>query len=193
MLAATQPKPGLIPSPVLAILIFIGTEIMFFAGIISMHMVIRAGETIWPPFGQPRLPVEATAFNTFMLLLSGIMVYKAGKDYASPFLKIRAHKFLTVGMGLGTFFVLFQGYEWIQLIGFGLTVKSSLFGAIFYVLIGAHALHVVAGLVTLVYVWVQSHPDKKPGITPDGFLAGRIFWYFVVGIWPLLYYLVYLM
>ena len=192
MLAATQPKPGIIPNQVLGILLFVATEIMFFAGLISMFLLIRAGETIWPPFGQPRLPIEATAFNSVVLLLSGIVLFKAGRDYSSPFLRKRVHRLVTVSMGLGAFFVLFQGYEWVQLIGYGLTMTSSLFGGIFYIVIGMHALHVTGGLIALVYVWAKIHPDNKPGLDPNSFAAGRIFWYFVVGIWPVLYVLVYL-
>ena len=192
MLATTQPKTGLIPNQVLGMLLFVGTEIMFFSGLISMHLLIRTGETIWPPFGQPRLPVEATAFNSVVLLLSGLILYKAGRVYASPFLRKRVHRMVTLSMALGTFFVLFQGYEWVQLLGFGLTIKSSLFGAIFYVLIGMHALHVTGGLAVLVYAWAKIHPDNKQGMDPDAFSAVRIFWYFVVGIWPILYVLVYL-
>ena len=182
----------MIPNQILGMTLFIVTEVMFFAGLISMYLLIRSGETIWPPFGQPRLPIEATAFNSLVLLLSGIVLYKSGRDYASPFLRQRVHRMVTVSLALGTFFVLFQGYEWVRLIGFGLTLHSSLFGAIFYTVIGMHALHVVGGLCVLVFLWTKVHPDQKEGLDPNSFAAGRLFWYFVVGIWPVLYVLVYL-
>ena len=63
-----------ISSGVLGMLIFMVTEAMFFAGLISAYMVIRAGIEEWPPWGQPRLPVVATAFNTVMLLASGFVM-----------------------------------------------------------------------------------------------------------------------
>ena len=40
-------------------LVFIFTEAMFFAGLISAHTIVKsqvAGQ-LWPPYGQPRLPV----------------------------------------------------------------------------------------------------------------------------------------
>ena len=193
MVAVSQAKSGMIPNAILGMIFFIGTEVMLFAGLISSYMVIRAGEAVWPPFGQPRLPIEATAFNTAVLLLSGLLLFKAGRDYASPFTKIKAHRLLTISMGLGVFFVLFQGFEWVRMIGFGLTMNSSLFGSIFYLIIGMHATHAIGGLCALVYVWAQTHPEKKVGLSPDAFAAGRLFWYFVVGIWPILYVIVYLL
>ena len=42
--------------------------------------VIRAGLAEWPPWGQPRLPIEATAFNTFLLILSAFAVFKSRKE-----------------------------------------------------------------------------------------------------------------
>ena len=34
---------------------------------------------------------------------------------------------------LGAFFVLFQGYEWVKLIGWGMTLQSGIFGATFFI------------------------------------------------------------
>ena len=39
----------------------------------------------------------------------------------------------------GAIFLVIQGYEWIELIHFGLTVSSSVYGGLFYTLIGFHA------------------------------------------------------
>ena len=63
-----------ISSGVLGLLIFMVTEAMFFAGLISAYVVIKAGIEEWPPWGQPRLPVVATAFNTVVLLASGFIM-----------------------------------------------------------------------------------------------------------------------
>ena len=57
-------------------IIFVVAEIMFFAALMSAHTIARATVLggVWPPAGQPRLPVERTAFNTAILLLSGALV-----------------------------------------------------------------------------------------------------------------------
>jgi heme/copper-type cytochrome/quinol oxidase subunit 3 len=185
-------KKAIVPSPVLAIVIFIGTEIMFFAGLISAYLVVRAGVAIWPPIGQPRLPVEATAFNSAVLLASGYTAYRAGRAFASPFRRGTAHKLIWTTIGLGAFFVLFQGYEWVRLIGFGLSLSGSLYGALFYIIIGAHALHVVAALCFMALIGARASARGGEGLDPDVFAAARMFWTFVVAVWPVLYALVYL-
>ena len=64
-----QPKRAKPPvsSGVIGMLIFMVTEAMFFAALISAYLVIRSGIEEWPPWGQPRLPIETTAFNTLVL------------------------------------------------------------------------------------------------------------------------------
>lgn len=185
-------RNSLIPNPILGMAMFVATEIMFFVGLISSFLVIRAGASFWPPIGQPRLPVEATAFNTLVLLASAVMIYLAGKSFKIPFQANKAHRQLTIAMALGLFFVLFQGYEWVQMIGFGLTANSSLYGAIFYAIIGAHGFHVLTALIVLAYARTKIHPDRRKEMDPHLFTAIRLLWYFVVGIWPILYVLVYL-
>ncbi len=191
-MVAVSAKKAVLPNAILGMLIFIGTEVMFFAALISAFIALRTGETFWPPAGQPRLPIEATAFNTLVLLGSGVVMYRAGKAFAMPFLAGRAPKLLMASILLGAFFVLFQGYEWVRLIGFDLTVSSSLYGSLFYVIIGAHALHVTAALCFLISIHRKLSSAERLETEAEIFAAARIFWYFVVGIWPVLYGLVYL-
>ena len=55
-------------------------------------------------------------------------------------------KWLGISILLGAFFLVFQGYEWIQLLKFGFTLSSSVYGGLFYLLIGAHGFHVMGAL-----------------------------------------------
>ena len=75
------------------------------------------------------------------------------------------------------------------LIGEGLTASSSLHGGFFYLIIGTHALHAIGALTALAFCYVKLLQNK---LTPAGFWAMRLFWYFVVGVWPILYWRVYL-
>ena len=51
-----RPKQARTPvsSGVIGMLLFMVTEAMFFAALISAFLVIRAGLEEWPPWGQPR-------------------------------------------------------------------------------------------------------------------------------------------
>ena len=184
----TDPRPPpVMPSAVLAMLIFVSTEVMLFAGLISAFLILRAtAAAAWPPPGQPRLPLEETAINTVALLASGFMLWRARRAFAdAPTAAVRP---LTIAMALGAFFVLFQGYEWVMMIGQGLTITSSNHGSFFYLIVGLHALHAVAGLVTLSWTWWRLRGGFLAGST---FAAVQVFWFFVVGLWPVLYLLVY--
>lgn len=189
-LRAGEAKPS-IPSGVMAVMFFIAAEVMLFAAFISAYMILRAGVPVWPPWGQPRLPVATTGFNSLVLLSSAFFLHRSKKVFNFSDDLASAKKFYQFAMATGTFFVLFQGYEWVQLLAFGLTPTSSTYGGIFYLLIGAHAIHVVAGLAALIYVYTKFNLEK--GVAKDAFTAVQAMWYFVVGLWPVLYVTVYLL
>jgi len=182
--------PGLrpiLPSPVLGMLIFVIAEMMMFAGLMSAFSIVKAGALGWPPPGQPRLPVEATAFNTAALLASAIFLFVANRAYARN--RDLAERPLFTAMGLGGFFVAFQGYEWVSLIRQGLTLTSSNHGSFFYLIVGMHGLHAIAGLAALGRSALKLRQGR---LASSSFVATQVFWYFVVGLWPLLYFMVYL-
>ena len=181
-------SPGqLVPSGIMAMLIFVVTEVMLFAGFVSAFTIMRTSALVWPPPGQPRLPVTETAFNTALLLASGVALAVAGWAFRRNPPKARTP--LLVAMLLGTAFVLLQGREWLQLLGAGFTLSSSALGSFFYLIVGVHALHAVAALGLLAVAWSR----LQRGFLPPGLMgAAQVFWYFVVGVWPFLYWRIYL-
>ena len=158
-LAIEQPKRA-ITSGVLGMVFLLATETMLFAGFISSFIVNHSTVSVWPPVGQPRLPIEITFINTLILLASGVLytlyarTYKAGKG------SVTGITHLLGAIALGATFVSIQGYEWVQLLSFGLTSKSNLYGAYFYMIIGAHAVHVMVGLTLLVYLFFFVKSNK---------------------------------
>ncbi|MEZ4234647.1 MAG: cytochrome c oxidase subunit 3 [Myxococcota bacterium] len=70
-----RPRQRAVPNEVLGVTIFILTEVMMFAGFVSAFTIAKAGAPMWPPAGQPRLPLEATAINTIALLISGATMW----------------------------------------------------------------------------------------------------------------------
>ena len=188
-----RPEPvrrtPLVSNGVLGMLVFIFTEVMFFAGLISAHSIVRsqvAGQ-LWPPYGQPRLPIEETAFNTLALLASGLVLVLAWFAYRREPNGARIPLLLSIM--LGTVFVAFQGVEWTALLSEGLTIQSSTYGGFFYLIVGAHALHAVGALAAL--VWSFYKLDREE-LTAAQLATVSAFWYFVVLVWPILYWKVYL-
>ena len=184
---AESRRDPLIPNAVMGMLIFVVAESMLFAGLISAFIIIRSGAAVWPPPGQPRLPLEETALNTAALLLSGLLLYAARRRYQKDRESVKTP--LLLSMLLGGFFVVSQGAEWVALIRQGLTLTSSSLGGFFYLIVGIHGLHAVAALGVLAYTWSRI---QRGWLASSQLAAAEVFWYFVVGVWPILYFVVYL-
>lgn len=184
---ASARREPVIPSSLFGMLLFIASEAMFFAGLISAFTIVRSGAPVWPPPGQPRLPIEETALNTAALLLSAVLLIIARRTFNRN--REKASTPMLAAIGLGTFFVVFQGVEWVTLIGEGLTLTSSSLGGFFYLIVGIHALHAVAAILLLVRTWLRL---RQGWLASSQLASAEAFWYFVVALWPILYWRVYL-
>jgi heme/copper-type cytochrome/quinol oxidase subunit 3 len=187
-----RPRVPAVSSVVLATLIFVITEVMFFCALISAYTVIKSHVFgAWSPPGDLRLPVAATALNTAILMISGVLMFLAVRVFSRDGDAGRAKARALLGQALlfGAVFVAFQGYEWVKLIRYGLSMTSGIFGATFFLLIGSHGLHALAAVVVMALVYRRLIRGE---LTVQGLRAMSVFWLFVVGIWPVLYSMVYL-
>jgi cytochrome c oxidase subunit III len=175
----------------LAVLMFLGAEAMFFAGLIGAFIVFRVGAPVWPPPFQPRLPVGLTGLNTLILLLSAVTM-RASLNAMRAGKRGRLIRLLALTAALGGIFLAIQGYEWLRLIHFGLTISSSVYGGLFYTLIGFHGLHVLGALIWLLVVYGQARNGRFSRERHVGLQTCGMYWTFVVALWPVLYGLVYL-
>jgi heme/copper-type cytochrome/quinol oxidase subunit 3 len=184
-----RPRPGL-ENARLATMFLIAAEVMFFAGLVSSYFVLRSAAAQWPPPLQPRLPILVTGLNTLVLLGSSVALVRALRARTDRALVVRG---LAVAAALGVVFLAVQGYEWIRLVGYGLTLGSGAYGATFYTLIGVHALHVLGALgwVAIVLAGVRRGRYLEPHAA--GLRACAMYWHFVVALWPVLYVAVYLL
>ena len=174
----------------LGLLFFIAMEIMFFAGLISAFLVFRLGPVEWPPAGQPRLPAAVTGFNTLILLLSGFCLYQGSKALRSGEYLIFL-KWLEATVWSGFLFLVIQGSEWIRMAHFGVTLFSGVYGGFFYLLVGLHGFHALGGFLALYWVRQRAYRPAYVGGDTLGVDLCRMYWYFVVGLWPILYFLIY--
>lgn len=185
-----RPNPPIGSNAWLAVVMFLGAEAMFFAGLIGAFLVFRIGSTIWPPPFQPRLPTGVTGINTLILLASAVTMRSAlqANRHGAQARLIRMLSWTAV---LGATFLIVQGYEWVRLLHFGLTVSSSVYGGLFYTLIGFHGAHVFGALIWLVVVWLKAQQGRYTKKDEAGLLTCSMYWIFVVALWPILYGLVY--
>jgi cytochrome c oxidase subunit III len=174
-----------------AVLMFLGAEAMFFAGLIGAYLVFRLSSPLWPPPFQPRLPVGVTGLNTLILIASAVTMHWSLKAVRASDRQTLI-RCLVYTAALGGIFLVIQGFEWLRLIHYGLTVSSSVYGGLFYTLIGFHGLHVFGALIWLLVVLLQARRGRFSKERHVGLETCVMYWTFVVALWPVLYGLVYL-
>ena len=175
----------------IGLLILLAAETMFFVGLIGAFLVFRLGSEVWPPSTQPRLPVFVTGINTLILLVSGLTMH-LGLRAIRVGLVSELLRWLLFTATLGAVFLSVQGYEWVRLVQFGLTLSSSIYGSTFYMLIGFHAFHVLVAVLWLGIIFIQACRGSFSALRLKGVEVCAMYWYFVVALWPVLYTLVYL-
>ena len=175
----------------IGLLMFLGAETMFFAGLIGSFLVFRLAHEVWPPAMLPRLPVGVTGVNTLILLASALTMQRAQAAIRGGGQRELARMLLATTV-LGVVFLLVQGYEWVRLLQYGLTLASGVYGATFYVLVGCHGVHVLGAVIWLSSVLRLAARRHYTARSHVGVALCAMYWYYVVALWPILYGLVYL-
>jgi len=129
--------------------------------------------------------------NTLILLASAVTMRLSLRAVRANDRK-QLIRLLATTAALGGIFLAIQGFEWIRLIRFGLTVSSSVYGGLFYTLIGFHGLHVLGALIWLLTVFALTQQGRFSKERHVGLQTCCMYWTFVVGLWPVLYGLIYL-
>jgi cytochrome c oxidase subunit III len=189
---------GGISNPVLGMLLFITSEVMFFGGLFAAYFSLRANSPQWPtinpetgePFQLAILPFVGPA--TLLLILSSftcqIAVWGIRRDDRTAF--IRA---MTVTVILGIVFLAMQLIDYTLLGAEGLTLSSGPYGTTYYTLTGFHGAHVFGGVIMLSVVLYRGMAGQFSGKHYDAVEAASLYWHFVDVVWILLFSLLYLL
>jgi len=189
-------RSAVVDDGTIAMLVFVSIEAMMFAGMVLAFMLTRAAAGgAWPPAGQPWFPLAETAINSAALLASGALVFLAARAWEKR--EARIGPLLLAAITLGAFFVFFQAVVWVALIGQGLSLTSSQHGNFFCLILGLHGAHALGALIFMGVAWLRLKPlrddeETRGSLSGSTFSAARILWYFMVGVWPVLYLCLYL-
>jgi heme/copper-type cytochrome/quinol oxidase subunit 3 len=174
-----------------AMWLFLATEIMFFTGLIGTYIVLRGGTPDWPDPEQ-RLNVPVTALNTFFLICSSATMVQAVAA-AMGGSRSGLLRWLGLTILIGSTFVGIQVYEYLELIHAGLTPNLDIFYSTFYAMTGFHGLHVTAGVLWLLVVWIAALLGRIPQRRYMKVELAGLYWHFVDLVWVVLFTIVYLM
>jgi len=179
-----------VPTTKFAMWLFLASEVMFFAGLIGAYVVLRSGAAEWPVVSDI-LNVPLVAGNTFILIVSSVTMVRAfaAIEDGNP---RGMRRMLIATAALGAIFLSIQAIEWSALLSEGTTPSSSVFGSVFFTLTGFHGLHVLGGVLTLVYVVFKAFRGAFTQASHGGVELMGLYWHFVDVVWIFLFTILYL-
>jgi cytochrome c oxidase subunit 3 len=144
--------------------------------------------------GLTRPPLNQTLglIVTSVLLLSSFFMNRA--EVSMEYGDIKNFKLFTaLTFVLGLAFVLgVLGVEWPSAIAEGVTPSTNAAGAIFFMMTGMHAFHVITGLIFLFVVFRNGSRGKYSAEKHWGVEAATIYWHFIDVVWIFFYPALYL-
>jgi len=168
---------------------FLASEIPIFGGLIAAYIVMRLGSAGWGE-ASSHLNFKIALVNTFLLLTSSMTIVMAHAAVQMNHYKAVA-KFLGLTIMLGLGFLAMKVLEYNTEISHGFLPTSGIFWSFYYGMTGLHALHVLAGIIVNLTLWLQAMNGSLAHHSHRVELAG-LYWHFVDIIWIFLFPLLYL-
>jgi cytochrome c oxidase subunit 3 len=183
-----------ISSPILGMLLFITSEVMFFSGLFAAYFSTRAKNTGTPVWDDPQKilqPLGPILIATIILVTSSFTcqfaIWAIRRGDRRGFIRNIAITFV-----LGIVFLLMQAYDYTVLYGDGLTLGSGPFGTTYFTLTGFHGAHVFGGVVMLGVILYRGMSGQFSARHHDAVEAVSLYWHFVDVVWIILFSVLYL-
>lgn len=167
--------------------LFLSSELMFFAALFAAYYDLRANSGAWPPPGVHLDPVEPS-IGTVLLAYGSLAMYLATRSLGHA--NIRAARAWVVSAIIGAL-----GFVGLSLHGYEkapFTIATNAYGSIYYTLTGFHLMHVLAGIAILCALAAGL---RSPALRADdaaGVEAMSYYWHFVfvvwLGVWTTIYF-----
>ncbi len=169
-----------------AMWIAIGSIVMFFGGFTSASIIKSKDEAHWISFNYP----NEFWYSTAVIIVSSVTLWLAARAFKN---KQRSNYRILLGVTtiLGVLFLLLQTLGFISLWKQRITLSSQVSHSFLYVIFGAHALHVVGGVIALIVLWLKSFSSKIKNYNYVPVDVTATYWHFVDILW--LYLVVFLM
>ncbi len=173
--------------------LFLASEIMLFGSLFSAYILLRAGSFSWPVQSE-FLNVPIGAINSVILLSSSIFFIRAWAALKADDI-VKYRKFMCLVIFFAVLFLCFKGVEYYQHFSRHEYPKTSVFLAIYFLLTGLHALHVIGGIFVNTY---YAGPGMYLRATNKQWFINRVevaglYWHFVDLVWILLFSTLYLL
>lgn len=163
----------------------IASIIMMFAGLTSAYIVKR-NLANWISFNLPVI----FWYSTVIIILSSITIMIA-RNYFKQGEMFKYRQWLFITTCLGILFVIMQTLGFINLWNSGITLTRNVSFSFLYIIVGLHALHVVAGIIALIIILIKAFSIRRKMYTTLPIDLISTYWYFVDFLW--IYLLIFLL
>ena len=184
-------------------IVWLSSELMFFAGLFAMYFTIRAVEPeLWSlETAKQNLPYALT--NTLILVASSVTCqmgvfaaerFQAGRTGSVlDFRRWGIREWYVLTFLMGSVFVAGQVFEYATLVREGITIASNPYGSVFYLTTGFHGLHVTGGLIAFLLIIGRTFAAKRFGHhEATSAIVTSYYWHFVDVVWIGLFVVIYL-
>jgi len=185
-------------------IVWLSSELMFFAGIFSIYFQIRAMRPdVWAEQTE-KLNIPFASVNCAVLVISsvwcqiGVMQAERGKKARTGSLVKIAEwgmrEWYVLTYLFGAFFIAGQVYEYASLTSEGVTLSSDAYGSVFYMSTGFHGLHVTGGLLAFLLIIGRTFTTRTYSHHQAiGAVVTSYYWHFVDVVWIALFFTIYVL
>lgn len=191
----------------LGMFVFLLTELMMFGGLFCSYLVYRS--IYYPSFaaGSKHMDLTIGAVNTAVLICSSLTMalgVKASQEGRRKAIVI----FMIVTLLFGCTFMVLKGVEYYhhweerEVPGFGFDFSSNtpgvdpgkvqLFFALYFIMTGLHALHMLIGIGLVTGIMIYAHRGHFTEAYHNPVENVGLYWHFVDIVWIFLFPLLYL-
>lgn len=164
--------------------------LMMFTALTSAYIVRAASANDWHPIAMPRILLLSTA-----ILVVSSATLEAARRKLRRSLESSSKRWLLLTTGLGVGFLVSQLLAWRQLVGQGVYVASNPHSSFFYLLTATHGVHLLGGLLALVYLLVRARKSAANTQVEERRYAATdavtLYWHFMDGLWIYLFLLLF--
>jgi cytochrome c oxidase subunit 3 len=189
MTAVTGVRDDRRASPLgVGVVVWLASELMFFAGLFAAYFTLRSAASTWPPDGV-ELATGRTAIATAVLIASSFTMHGAVKA-AEREDRRRAITWLAFTAFLGLLFLSNQALEYADA---SFRISSHSYGSAFYLMTGFHGLHVIGGLLFMGAIAgaIGGRSSKMPAATAVDVCG--YYWHFVDVVWVAMFLTIYVL
>ena len=191
------------PNPVaVGTIVWLGSEVMFFAGLFAIYFTLRSTSPgLWES-ETALLNIPFSAVNTCILVASSFTCQFG--VFAAERLQHRRKswnprewgmvEWFFVTYVMGAIFVIGQIFEYATLVGEGVALDSTSYASAFYLTTGFHGLHVTGGLIAFLLVIGRAYSVKNFGHKEaTSAIVVSYYWHFVDVVWIGLFLIIYVL